>query len=93
MLFRSQEAACPTWPTPPQLPDFGTHKVCEYLDNMVRAISSWYGPSGVRVLPSTMSDSRGGEMGTHARMHLLGAFKQCLDNALRLIMVEPLDKM
>jgi arginyl-tRNA synthetase len=88
-----QEAACPTWPTPPQLPDFGTHKVCEYLDNMVRAISSWYGPSGVRVLPSTMSDSRGGEMGTHARMYLLGAFKQCLDNALRLIMVEPLDKM
>lgn len=87
------EAACPTWPTPPQLPEFGTHRVCDYLDSMVRAISSWYGPSGVRVLPSSMSEGRGGEKGTHARMHLLSTFRQCLDNALRLIMVEPLDKM
>lgn len=88
-----QEAACPRFPSPPALPEFGVHKVCDYLYNMVRHISTWYGPSGVRILPSENAEGRGGEKGTHARMHLLSSFKQCLDNALRLVMMEPLERM
>merc|ERR1712178_267029 len=47
-----QHAAFPDIPKPPGLPDFGTHKICEFLNHFVRALSSYYGPKGVKILPA-----------------------------------------
>ena len=47
-----RDGASPKLPEPPALPQYGTHKVCEFLNGMVRALSGYYGPSGVRILPT-----------------------------------------
>ena len=44
------DSTCPTIPAPPQLPTVATHRICEFLNFFVRALSSYYGPSGVRIL-------------------------------------------
>jgi arginyl-tRNA synthetase len=38
-----KDGACPALPTPPALPAYGTHKVCDFLNMMVRALSAYYG--------------------------------------------------
>jgi len=85
-------AACPTIPAPPQLPEYGTHKVCDFLNYYVRALSSYYGPKGVRILP-TPCGKHGGGPAMYARIHLCNAFKQVIDNGLKLLMINPLEKM
>ena len=82
-------------PEPPQLPQYGCHKVCDFLNTMVRQLSGYYGPQGVRILPTDSQLETGwdGVAATHARVHLCKAFKQVIDNGLRLLMIEPLERM
>ena len=42
------------------LPSYRTHKVCEFLNAMIRAVFEYYGPVGVRILP-LMSHVKEGE--------------------------------
>ena len=90
-----REGASPKLPEPPALPSYGTHKVCDFLNAMVRALSGYYGPQGVRILPtdSQLESGWDGADATHARVHLCKAFKQVIDNGLRLLMIEPLERM
>jgi hypothetical protein len=62
---------------------------------MVRGLSAYYGPAGVRILPtdSQLEEGWNGAAATHARIHLCKAFKQVIDNGLRLLMIEPLERM
>jgi arginyl-tRNA synthetase len=78
-------------PEPPLLPDYGTHKVCDFLNFLVRSLSSYYGPKGVRILPTT--DGKGGGAAMYPRIYFCKALKQVIDNGLRLLMIEPLEKM
>eukprot|EP00227_Mantoniella_beaufortii_P005309 CAMPEP_0197614138 /NCGR_PEP_ID=MMETSP1326-20131121/59372_1 /TAXON_ID=1155430 /ORGANISM="Genus nov. species nov., Strain RCC2288" /LENGTH=718 /DNA_ID=CAMNT_0043183007 /DNA_START=37 /DNA_END=2193 /DNA_ORIENTATION=- len=90
------DGASPTLPMPPALPGYGTHKVCDFLNSMVRALSAYYGPNGVRILPMDSQLEAGtwdGAAAMHARIHLCKAFKQVIDNGLRLLMIEPLERM
>jgi len=84
-------AACSALPEPPGLPDYGTHKVCDFLNAIVRNLSSYYGPKGVRILPT--ADGKGGGPAMYARIFFCQALKQVIDNGLRLLMIEPLEKM
>ena len=95
-------AALPPLPPPPGLPEFGTHKVADFLNAFTRTLSGYYGPSGVRILPGAgwaeqqASDPAGAARtvaAMHARLHLCNAFKQVIDNGLRLLLIEPLDRM
>lgn len=91
-----RDGASPALPEPPLLPQYGTHKVCDFLNHMVRALSAYYGPTGVRILPvDSVLDAGGwdGASAMHARVHLCKAFKQVIDNGLRLLMIEPLERM
>ena len=97
-----KDASCPALPEPPALPAYGTHKICEFLNFFVRALSGYYGPAGVRILPTATqlnpNDGAGGGSWTgaasmHARIHLCKMFKQVIDNGLRLLMIEPLERM
>lgn len=90
-----RDGAMPALPAPPALPSYGTHKVCDFLNGMVRALSAYYGPQGVRILPTDSQLEAGwdGADATHARVHLCKAFKQVIDNGLRLLMIEPLERM
>ena len=45
-----QAAACPSFPTPPQLPEFTTNKLCDFCMGLVNSFSSYY--KGVRILVS-----------------------------------------
>merc|ERR1711920_1019255 len=45
-------AALPKLPVPPGLPDYLTHRIADFLNCFTRELSSYYGPSGVRILPS-----------------------------------------
>jgi arginyl-tRNA synthetase len=81
-------AACPALPQPPQLPEFGTHKVCDFLLLLVNEVSSYY--KRVRILDTS---GRGGAGGMHARLAFLKAVRQLIDNALRLLTIEPLERM
>ena len=94
-LSKSITAAPPraTIPAPPQLPTVATHRICEFLNFFVRALSSYYGPSGVRILPSPDGSGRGGGDAMLARIYLCQAFRQVIDNGLRLLMMEPLTRM
>ena len=87
------DSTCPTIPAPPQLPTVATHRICEFLNFFVRALSSYYGPSGVRILPSPDGSGRGGGDAMLARIYLCQAFRQVIDNGLRLLMMEPLTRM
>ena len=40
-------AAAPVLPAPPALPDYGTHKVCDFLNFTVRALRCVPGPARV----------------------------------------------
>jgi arginyl-tRNA synthetase len=92
-----RDGASPALPEPPLLPQYGTHKVCDFLNHMVRALSGYYGPTGVRILPTDSMlegpEPWDGAAATHARVHLCKAFKQVIDNGLRLLMIEPLERM
>lgn len=96
-----ETAAMPTLPAPPALPDYGTHKVCDFLNSFTRSLSAYYGPAGVRILVPT-KDSEGNAVpaaepaavaAMHARIHLCQAFRQVIDNGLRLLMITPLERM
>ena len=82
--------ACPNVPPLPGLPEFKTHVICEFLNAFTRRLSSYY--RAVRILPGD-SDGDGGGAAMHARLELCKAFKQTIDNGLRLLMVEPVEKM
>jgi len=92
-----REGAMPVVPAPPALPSYGTHKVCDFLNGFVRALSGYYGPQGVRILPMDSQLEHGwagvDTDATHARVQLCKAFKQVIDNGLRLLMIEPLERM
>lgn len=91
-------AALPALPRPPALPDYGTHKVCDFLNMFTRALSTYY--AGVRILPM-LKDANGQPMpptpevvnAMHMRVHLCATFKQVIDNALILLGINPLQKM
>ena len=68
------------------------HQVCDFLNYMVRALSSYYGPKGVRILP-TPDGTMGGGPSMYPRMYFCQALKQVIDNGLKLLMIEPLEKM
>ena len=91
------DGAMPKLPEPPALPSYGTHKVCDFLNGMVRALSGYYGPDG-RAHPAHGQSAGGPGVGrrrrdARARIHLCKAFKQVIDNGLRLLMIEPLERM
>ena len=89
-------AALPKLPTPPNLPEYGTHKISEWLNSFTRDISSYYGPSGVRIMPPTDADAETRAKMTpavHARLHLCKTFRQVIRNGLDLMMIKPLEKM
>ena len=89
------DAAMPTLPKPPALPSYGMHRVCDFLNMFVRAASGWYGPAGVRMMPvQSQLDAGWNETAAmHARIHACKCFKQVIDNGLRLLMIEPLERM
>jgi len=58
----------------------------------VRHLSSYYGPSGVRILPSA-DGKQGGGAAMAGRIYLCKAFRQVIDNGLRLTLMEPLERM
>lgn len=93
-----KEAVCPSgkeMPKPPGLPEFATHKVCEFLNQFVRRLSSYYGPKGVRILPhrdqDTVPDDQ--QKAIHARIFLCQCFRQVIDNGLDKLMIKPLRRM
>ena len=88
------DAAMPTLPKPPALPSYGMHRVCDFLNMFVRAASGWYGPAGVRMMPvQSQLDAGWNETASmHARIHACKCFKQVMDNGLRLLMIEPLER-
>ena len=88
-----QEAAAPVLPQPPALPEFGCHRICEFLNHFVRGLSSYY--AKVRLLPRKDQESipKEQEQALHARMYLCQAFRQVIDNGLDLLMMKPLGKM
>ena len=94
-----KQAACPDpMPAPPQLPEFATHRICEFLNMMVRALSSYYGPKGVRILPRTIDGvlepvATQAQAAMHARVYLCRAFSQVITNGLDLVMIQPLERM
>ena len=53
------DGAMPKLPEPPALPSYGTHKVYDFLNGMVRGLSAYYGPAGV-VLPTDSQLEEGG---------------------------------
>ena len=79
-------------PPPPALPKVHTHRMCEFLNQFVRSLSSYYGPSGVRILPSA-DGKQGGGAAMAGRIYLCKAFRQVIDNGLRLTLMEPLERM
>ena len=79
-------------PPPPALPKVHTHRMCEFLNQFVRSLSSYYGPSGVRILPSA-DGKQGGGPAMAGRIYLCKAFRQVIDNGLRLTLMEPLERM
>lgn len=96
-----KSAALPTLPTPPGLPDYGTHKVSDFLNAFTRTLSGYYGPAGVRILLQ-IKDAEGNAMAAqspaavaamNARLHLCATFRQVIDNGLRLLMITPLLQM
>jgi arginyl-tRNA synthetase len=89
------DAAMPTLPKPPALPSYGMHRVCDFLNMFVRALSGYYGPAGVRMMPvQSQLDAGWNETPSmHARIHACKCFKQVIDNGLRLLMIEPLERM
>ena len=93
-----KDAACPNGgalPKPPQNPEFGTHKVCDFLNLFTRKLSSYYGPKGVRILPHKTQTEITSEQqaALHARIHLCRAFRQVIDNGLDKLFIKPLRKM
>ena len=64
-----------SWVTaaPPALPKVHTHRMCEFLNQFVRSLSSYYGPSGVRILPSA-DGKQGGGAAMAGRIYLCKAF-------------------
>ncbi|QDZ25545.1 arginine--tRNA ligase [Chloropicon primus] len=88
-------AACPALPKPPQNPEFGVHKVCDFLNMFTRKLSSYYGPRGVRILPHRSQETITDEQQTalHARIYLCKAFRQVIDNGLDKLFIKPLRKM
>ena len=93
-----KDAACPNGgalPKPPQNPEFGTHKVCDFLNLFTRKLSSYYGPKGVRILPHKTQTELTSEQqaALHARIHLCRAFRQVIDNGLDKLFIKPLRKM
>ena len=93
MLIKA--AACPDMPKPPTTPEFGCHKICDFLNLFARGLSSFYGPRGVRILPKKdqVDIPQEQEKAMHARVYLCKAFKQVIDNGLGLLMIKPLEKM
>ena len=89
------DSAMPPLPKPPALPSYGMHRVCDFLNMFVRALSGYYGPAGVRILPvqSQLDQGFSDFAAMHARVHACKAFKQVIDNGLRLLMIEPLERM
>lgn len=95
-LLKEAASADRPMPKPPQLPEYGTHKVCEFLNNMTRKLSSYYGPKGVRILPhksQTTMVTIDQQKPLHARIYLMKAFRQVIDNGLNKVMIKPLRKM
>ena len=96
-----KQAALPVLPKPPQLPDYGTHKVCDFLNAFARQLSGYYGPAGVRILLPTRADEEGAPPAheaaaveaMHARVHFCAAMRTVLDNGLDLLMIKPLRQM
>eukprot|EP00002_Diphylleia_rotans_P023990 TRINITY_DN4728_c0_g1_i1.p1 TRINITY_DN4728_c0_g1~~TRINITY_DN4728_c0_g1_i1.p1 ORF type:complete len:700 (+),score=174.72 TRINITY_DN4728_c0_g1_i1:64-2163(+) len=78
-------AGCPLQPPPPQLTEWPTSRICDFLTMFVRGYSSYY--KHVRIINPADQESM------HARLYLAKAYKQVMDNALRLLMIEPLEKM
>ena len=69
-------------------------QVCDFLNAFTRALSGYYGPAGVRILlPQEGAHEAAQLAAMHARVHLCGAFRQVIDNGLRLLMITPLDRM
>ncbi|XP_033103074.1 DALR anticodon-binding domain-containing protein 3-like isoform X2 [Anneissia japonica] len=65
-----------------------THKVCGFLVNLSRDLSAYYSRTHV------LSEARAHLLPVmFARLHLLKAIKQIMDNSLKLIDIEPLQEM
>ena len=85
MPFASKirEAAIPTIPEEPKLPEFGTHVIPSFSYQLSRVFSSYY--SRVKVLSN--------DDAMYPRVHFCRTVLRVLHNALDLYMVEPLEAM
>lgn len=79
--------ACPNYPPAPQIPEFPTARLCEFLCKLAKDFSKYWSTS--RVL-STDEDKH---QLMFVRIYLLRALKTVLTNGLRLLTMNPLDKM
>ncbi|KAJ6226430.1 arginine--tRNA ligase [Anaeramoeba flamelloides] len=79
-----RDAAIPKIPVMPKIPEFGTSKIPEFLNFLVRRFSSYY--KRVPILNGKPED-------LHPRLRFVKAVSQVVDNGLRLLSIEPLERM
>jgi len=81
------QIACPDYPTPPQLPEFATNKLCDFCMNLVNSFSSYY--KSVRILV----DDEKSFPTMYARLYFCRSLQAVLDNALDILTMQPPQKM
>jgi len=82
-----QQIACPGFPTPPQLPEFATNKLCDFCMNLVNTFSSYY--KSVRILTNDPAQ----QPAMFARIYFCKALQHVLDNALDILTMKPPQRM
>jgi len=80
-----KQSACPSIPPLPALPEFATHKLCDYLVTHVRDFSAYWGNHRI-IQPDNVPL-------THARVQLCNGLRQGVENALHLLGMKPLTRM
>jgi len=83
------KCACPPIPKFPALPEFPVHLLCDFVLSMVRLFSKYW--ASVQILKSDTTNEEATVM--HARLYLLKALQQVLENALHMLTINPLQKM
>lgn len=80
-----EEIALPTLPTRPALPVFPVNRLPEFLIGFVRDFSSFYKATRI-IVPGDVK-------GTHARIWFVKMIKQVLHNGLKLMLINPVERM
>jgi arginyl-tRNA synthetase len=78
-----REAVFPSIPPEPRLPEYGTHIIPQFAFQLARVFSSYYGK--VKILSN--------DPAMYTRVRFCRAVQRVMNNALALLMVEPLEAM